>query len=88
MNTKVKTNKDDWRLQGQEKYLKGAVLSWEKYRAPRPTWDHDHCEFCWITFMEKKGDGILDEGYTTQDRYHWICKKCFNDFKDKFGWEI
>ena len=26
--------------------------------------------------------------YSTEDRYHWICPKCFNDFKDMFEWVV
>jgi len=44
-------NKTDWRLTGQEKYLQNSTLKWQKYKMPRPKWDHDHCEFCGI-YME------------------------------------
>lgn len=40
----------DWRLQGHEKYLQGAVLERKAYPPYRPEWEHDHCEFCSAEF--------------------------------------
>ncbi len=77
---------DDWRLQGQEDYLKGIELVWTPYTIYREGWDHDHCEFCGTTFSLYEGD--LHEGYATPDRYRWICKQCYEDFKEMFGWTI
>ena len=37
---------DDWRLQGQEKYLLGRTMRWATWAPYREDWDHDHCEFC------------------------------------------
>jgi len=31
---------------------------------------------------------VLHEGYCTLDDYHWICGKCFDDFKELFGWRV
>ena len=76
--------KGDWRLQGQEKYLKGVTLERKKYVKYRDGWEHDHCEFCSAKFSLEKGD--LHEGYATEDNYRWICDTCFNDFKDLFEW--
>jgi hypothetical protein len=79
----------DWRLQGQERYLTGAKLTYGAYRRNRrnPTWDHDHCEFCGATFMVEDGPNVLHAGYHTIDEYRWICSTCFADFRDRFGWE-
>lgn len=77
---------NDWRLRGQEKYLAGVELSWKKYKPYREGWDHDHCAFCWRKFSTSEGD--ISEGYTTKDEYHWICKNCYEDFKDKFRWKL
>ena len=81
--------KSDWRLFGQEKYLKGVTLVHRRYRqyAPNPNWDHDHCSFCWASFDAEDPES-LPQGYATEDDYHWICEKCFEDFKDLFGWEV
>ena len=76
----------DWRLQGQEKFLKGVKLIRQVYRPDRPGWEHDHCEFCSRKFSLAEGD--LHEGYATSDRYHWICERCYQDFKEGFGWTL
>lgn len=75
---------DDWRLTGQERYLKNVKLRWSRYAPPSETWDHDHCSFCWERFSNSEVS--LREGYCTLDEYHWICKKCFEDFKCMFSW--
>ena len=77
--------KNDWRLQGQEKYLTAKKLMRVPYAPWSKTWDHDHCEFCWATFSELDGD--LHEGYTTEDKRTWICPECYKDFKEMFEWE-
>ncbi len=77
---------EDWRLQGQEKYLQGVSLSRKKYTKYNDTWTHDHCEFCWKTFSENTED--TNEGYVTADNYRWICDDCFKDFKAMFKWTI
>jgi hypothetical protein len=76
----------DWRLQGQEKYLKGVSLQRKQFHRYRDAWEHDHCEFCGAKFTEDDPN-TLHEGYTTHDNYHWICDGCFVDFKDLFGWK-
>ena len=80
----------DWRLQGQERYLRGATLVRRRYRryAENASWDHDHCEFCWAKFMVEDYPDVLHEGYCTEDEYRWICEQCFNDFRDHFGWSV
>lgn len=78
---------DDWRLCGQEDYLKGVTLQRKRYQRYSSTWDHDHCEFCWAKFAEEDLiPDALHEGYTTADDYHWICESCFEDFKEQFEW--
>jgi hypothetical protein len=42
---------NDWRLQGQEKYLKGAKLFYKKYSDRKTETDHDHCEFLALNFQ-------------------------------------
>ena len=79
---------DDWRLQGQEEYLKGIPLWWKKYVRYSETWEHDHCEFCWAKFMEEDYPDVLHEGYASEDNYRWICAQCFDDFKDLFEWQV
>jgi hypothetical protein len=84
----MNVDKSDWRLRGQEKYLKGVTLVRRRYRkyAKSPSWDHDHCAFCWAKFMVEDYPNVLHQGYATADDYHWICEQCFEDFKDMFRW--
>ena len=79
---------DDWRRQGQEKYLKSLALTWKKYIKFRDDWDHDHCEFCSHKFMEEGNTECFHEGYATSDNYRWICKECFEDFRGEFDWSV
>jgi hypothetical protein len=46
------TDEDDWRLQGQETYLRGAIWVRKRYRVRSHSWEHDHCSFCWAKFMD------------------------------------
>ncbi len=82
------TKKDDWRLQGQMRYLKGAPLTLKPRTMHRPDQDHDHCEFCGAKFMELGTPGTIQDGYTTVDEYRWICRQCFEDFREMFRWEV
>jgi hypothetical protein len=79
---------DDWRLQGQERYLQGRAMHRDRWTRPRPSWDHDHCEFCGARFMEENLTDVVHYGYTTADRYYWVCEPCFRDFRARFGWTV
>ncbi len=76
---------DDWRLLNQEEYLFGVTLTHEIWRAKGRN-DHDHCAFCWAKFADF--DGCLHEGWCTEDRYHWICDICYQDFRERFKWSV
>ena len=78
--------KDDWRLQGQEKYLLQKRLYFRKWAPRNKEWDHDHCEFCFEKFSA--ACDTLKEGYTTEDNSNWICFDCYRDFKDMFQWKL
>ena len=83
------SNPSDWRLQGQEKYLLGAKLQRSRYVRYRWDWDHDHCEFCGVKFAEERSDlEIQTAGYCTPDKYRWVCSQCFEDFRERFSWEV
>ena len=71
---------DDWRLQGQERYLKGHHFDLKTWCSDNPAWDHDHCEFCMEEISDR--DEAIQEAYATEDNKHWICKRCFKDFED------
>ena len=77
---------DDWRRQGQERFLKGLRWSLEKYQPYRDGWDHDHCEFCSRKFSLAAED--LHQGYVTNDKYRWVCEPCFADFQEEMEWVV
>jgi hypothetical protein len=80
----------DWRLQGQEKYLKGKTLKKKIYTKPSPDWDHEHCEFCWQKIAEEKANikDSIHEAYCDESAGKWVCPVCFEDFKNSFNWEL
>ena len=79
----------DWRWQGQETYMQGLALCWKPYHRYSESWDHDHCEFCWAKFSEVPSDAdALTEGYASSDSHRWVCRQCFDDFRQKFEWTI
>ena len=78
----------DWRLHGQERYLKGKTFVWKAWSQYREGWDHDHCAFCNARFMGVDAPDILREGYTDTKEYYWICELCFNDFEELCEWKI
>lgn len=81
---------EDWRLQGQERYLMGKKLYPIKFTRYSDKWDHEHCDFCFATFSDYDGD--LHEGYCTEPSNtatsKWICSECYADFKEYFGWVL
>lgn len=81
---------DDWRLRGQEAYLKNVLLYFIPYSPLSERWDHEHCEFCWDKFYLH--EECLRAGYCTQpqnnSRARWICPECYEDFRELFGWTI
>ena len=83
-------DKDDWRLQNQQAYLAGAVLFLRRWNPSKdhPEWDHDHCAFCWQKFMDSDDAEVQKEGYGTEDERHWVCKSCFEDFRESFHWTV
>lgn len=68
--------------------LRGALLTWRPYKMPKPTWDHDHCEFCWAKFMEPGNADTLHEGYYCGAEDTWICPKCYEEKKTEYQWRI
>ncbi len=55
-----------------EEFLKGEEV--------RKFW-HEHCEFCFDK-ITTDDDAVC---YCTPDYKEWVCKKCFDDFADRFG---
>lgn len=79
---------DDWRLNGQEEYLKGVHLRLKPYRLGAPGYDHEHCEFCWQEIAAFDYADAQREGYTTDDKLYWVCVGCFEDFTEMFDWKV
>ncbi|MBQ2824141.1 MAG: hypothetical protein IJF18_06155 [Oscillospiraceae bacterium] len=77
---------DDWRLNGQEKYLENVNLKHIQFNNKINLSDHEHCEFCTDRISNYIGTKTI--GYCTEDEYYWICEECYNDFKDIFHWKI
>ena len=83
------TDPQDWRLQGQDAYLADRVLTLRIWQSDREGWDHDHCSFCWAKFGTADLEDVdHTEGYVTSDGSHWVCRPCFDDFRDRFGWTV
>jgi rubrerythrin len=78
----------DWRVNNQERYLKGKAFVKKRYTAASPIWDHDHCAFCWTKLTENEEPGTIQEGYATEDNKDWVCPQCFADFQAEFEWTI
>ena len=80
----------DWRLTNQLSYMKAATLAWRIYEAPSESWDHDHCEFCFVKFLPPPAaDDAVAAGYVTLDgEDRWVCKTCFDDFRELFAWRL
>jgi len=83
---------DDWRLQGQERYLLGRTVRWAIWASDRENWDHDHCDFCmakiWDRFNPSDDHVQYAAAWVTEDNHHWICPVCFDDFRERFGWVV
>jgi hypothetical protein len=60
---------------------------WAKFVDPESSEAHGR--------LAREDPEILTEGYATlgtgpegQDDYHWICDRCFADFRERFAWHI
>ena len=70
-------NSNDPRITNQYKFLYGKSLV-QKAFVCKGNWDHEHCAFCYYKILQG------DVEYCTLDEKHWVCKKCFEDFKGIF----
>lgn len=80
----------NWRQNVAHKdYLHGLAFHRAPYHPSDPTWNHEHCEFCWRTFVESDSRrDVLHEGWTDVDReFYWICEECFQHFKIEYEWK-
>jgi hypothetical protein len=69
-------------------FLKGATLQRLRWKAQSGDCDHDPCACCWAKFAKFDGPDIQHEGYTTADRYHWVCEGCVTDLRDEMDWHL
>jgi hypothetical protein len=85
----------DGRLRNPRVRLHNANLRWRRYRRWTAAWAHGACEFCRTEFSEDGEPGTLHSGYSVvlagpagQDDYCWICVVCFEDLRERFGWNV
>lgn len=71
----IEEYKDKDYLHGRRLQLKDFTSSNGQYR---------HCELCWSRFSNIPDD--LCNGYYEKNSKSWICKTCYNDFKELFKW--
>ncbi len=81
--------KDDWRLSGwYEGELDGKTFEYKKF-VTEGTNDHEHCVFCFQKITDLDMPDVDKYGYYATDAdsvsCRWICKQCFNDFAELFG---
>lgn len=67
------------------RYLIGKTLIYNEFLASGDN-DHEHCNLCGAKFSERQED--LHYGYVTKDNDIWICKDCYEYYKDLYRWEI
>ena len=69
----------------------GRTLRWRQWWPCREGWDHDHCAFCQVDIADFDGTPehpVERAGFVTEDDYHWVCKSCFDDFRERFNWTV
>jgi hypothetical protein len=80
---------DNWRLFGQDQYLQGLELAFRQYSSSPHSHPSAHCEFCSREFAEfATGPDVVTEGYSSHNGFRWICRICFDDFRDEFKWRV
>lgn len=81
------TWRDDWRIMGQESYLKGKTLQHRKFQNGLRHDEHqDQCDFCYSGLNEDPEN--LTRAYYSAEEEVWICEECFNDFREHFDWTV
>ena len=88
-NTWKGTWRDDWRIGGQESYLKNKKLKHIKFSRSLVYEDYDQCEFCYDIFDDPNGNESNNlMAYYEPEKKVWICEQCYNDFKQYFNWTV
>lgn len=90
----MKNMETDWRLLNYEGYnsaLDGKEFEFKKFKSLQSN-DHDHCILCWQMISDDNCNEGEGEGYYCYNEQtkqsNWICKNCFNEFHQKFGWKV
>ena len=67
---------DDYAHLQNKSFLKVSSIQTKSDR-----WDHEHCQICW------KKSSVFNPvvGYYTLDKYYWICKECFDEYKSELN---
>lgn len=79
---------DDWRLRGDPDPLQGRLFRWATWWSSGPGWDHDHCDYCGAGISNLPGDDYDSAWVTADDNYYWVCPVCFEDFRERFGFQV
>lgn len=82
----------DWRILNYDGHLNNKTFTYAEFKSTAKN-DHEHCEFCWkkITDLDIPNEECDRDGYyilnENTNQTNWICKKCFEDFKDRFNFK-
>ena len=96
-------NSSDWRLDNYYHYkdyfkdIENKFYEKRNFKSIKG-WDHEHCEICFLKITDLNiSEEHTNFGYVTTKEIkrgkriakqeHWICEKCFNDFKDLLGFK-
>jgi hypothetical protein len=77
----LKTWKPSPALRGQDGHTTqyhGQEYDPSQFELIENGWDHDHCEFCWVTIDANHREGAETEGYT--NGIYWICSECYQRY--------
>ena len=82
----------DWRLEiNPDGFLSGNTFTHEKFVSTEAN-DHEHCAFCFKKITDLDIQDSDKEGYTTvyseTGETIWVCKECFNDFKELLNFKL
>ena len=85
------TENEDWRLFQYDGFLDGETFSLEKFISSYEN-DHKHCCFCQQIITDLPIEDADHEGYrafSPKLGYDiWVCKECFNEFKNRFDFKL
>ncbi|MDE7181874.1 MAG: hypothetical protein K2O41_02420 [Clostridia bacterium] len=81
----------DWRIETYRGHLNGETFSLKDF-VSTATNNHEHCVFCWRKITDLNIEECDREGYcafnSKTGQANWVCKGCFNDFKEQFNFKL